>query len=151
MITRNKAARIAATSPSSTTSSSTRSSKNGNTSSTPAAAAAAAPAMAGKPPRAGPKSLRVLCFGDSLTAGYWGRGSMYRPYAEVLEERLADAFPELALTVLENGMPGDIACASPFVKRLQSECEHPSFSSSLFLSKFCWEFTVQLAVFLLTR
>jgi hypothetical protein len=67
------------------------------------------------------KTLRVFCFGDSLTAGYSCWGTVYHPYSEVLQQRLAAEFPDTEVTVLENGMPGDVVCAPPFVKRLKTE------------------------------
>ena len=68
------------------------------------------------------ETLRILCFGDSLTSGYYYMGSCYHPYSEKLEERLTAAFPDLDIQITENGVPGDIACAGPFLTRLNSQC-----------------------------
>lgn len=68
------------------------------------------------------QSLRILCYGDSLTAGYSAYGATYHPYSEVLEEKLAAAFPDLKVDVSESGMPGELAVNGAFLTRLNSEC-----------------------------
>ncbi|ROT37337.1 GDSL-like Lipase/Acylhydrolase [Sodiomyces alkalinus F11] len=73
------------------------------------------------------RSLRILCFGDSLTAGYSHHGAVYHPYAEVLDEKLKAAFPNTDITILENGMPGDIVSTEAFIQRLESELDRPTF------------------------
>ncbi|CRK17698.1 hypothetical protein BN1708_002981 [Verticillium longisporum] len=69
------------------------------------------------------RPLRIFCFGDSLTAGYSGFGSSYTPYSEVLETKLAAAFPDADVRVHENGMPGDIVSAEAFNRRLRAELD----------------------------
>ncbi|KAL2266645.1 hypothetical protein VTJ83DRAFT_5997 [Remersonia thermophila] len=64
----------------------------------------AAAAAAAAPPR---RRLRILCFGDSLTAGYSGWGAVYHPYSEKLEQMLTMAFPDLDVSTVEDGVPGD--------------------------------------------
>lgn len=55
----------------------------------------------------GPRpKLRVLCFGDSLTAGYSGMGAVHHPYNVKLEQMLAMAFPDLTIATVEDGVPG---------------------------------------------
>lgn len=72
----------------------------------------------------GPKKpLRILCFGDSLTSGYYGFGTGYRPYAVMLQNKLTAAFPNRDVTVLENGMPGDVVSFGAFNQRLGEECK----------------------------
>jgi lysophospholipase L1-like esterase len=66
--------------------------------------------------------LRILCFGDSLTAGYSGFGAIYHPYHEVLKDRLTEEFPDLAVQIIESGVPGDIAATSGFETRMNNEC-----------------------------
>lgn len=75
----------------------------------------------------GRKTLRILCFGDSLTSGYfaWGMGS--HPYALKLEDRLTGAFPDVDFEVVADGQPGDIASFERFRKRMEAAC----MSSSL--------------------
>lgn len=65
--------------------------------------------------------LRILCYGDSLTAGYSAFGTIYHPYSEVLEQKLVAAFPDLKVDISESGMPGDLAINGAFLTRLNSE------------------------------
>ncbi|KAL2262307.1 hypothetical protein VTK26DRAFT_1811 [Humicola hyalothermophila] len=51
--------------------------------------------------------LRVLCFGDSLTAGFSSRGAIHHPYSKKLEEMLAMAFPDLKIVTVADGLSGD--------------------------------------------
>ncbi|KAM0332289.1 hypothetical protein ACHAQA_002565 [Verticillium albo-atrum] len=67
------------------------------------------------------RPLRIFCFGDSLTAGYSGFGGSYTPYSEVLDPKLAAAFPDADVRVRENGMPGDIVSTEVFNRRLEAE------------------------------
>ena len=73
------------------------------------------------------KSLRVLCFGDSLTWGYSNGGQLAHPYSIKLKERLAQALPHTKLEVITNGLSGDVASFSRFATRLQTECEYIHF------------------------
>jgi lysophospholipase L1-like esterase len=68
--------------------------------------------------------LRILCFGDSLTSGYSGFGATYHPYNERLEEKLAEAFPQVQIEVTADGLPGDVS--GMFMGRILQYCE-PSF------------------------
>ncbi|KAH1281609.1 hypothetical protein KXW98_000118 [Aspergillus fumigatus] len=54
------------------------------------------------------KELSILCFGASLTAGYYHFGCEYHPYALRLKEKLQAAFPTTKFTVDEDGLPGDL-------------------------------------------
>ncbi|KAH6691704.1 SGNH hydrolase-type esterase domain-containing protein [Plectosphaerella plurivora] len=70
----------------------------------------------------GPKKpFRVLCFGDSLTSGYYGMGTGCRPYSITFEEKLSSAFPDRDVKVVENGMPGDVVSFKAFNQRLEEE------------------------------
>ncbi|KAJ9137861.1 hypothetical protein NKR23_g8827 [Pleurostoma richardsiae] len=100
--------------------------------------AEAVPAATPSPPAPWPqkRTLRVLCFGDSLTAGWCPFGShnegngnsrsngggsragspsaqSYRPYAEALSARLQRAFPNLRIETTLDGLPGDHAVSMP--------------------------------------
>ncbi|KAK4153553.1 SGNH hydrolase-type esterase domain-containing protein [Chaetomidium leptoderma] len=50
--------------------------------------------------------LRILCFGDSLTAGYACYGTIHHPYNEKLEHMLCMAFPDLKIETAEDGVSG---------------------------------------------
>ncbi|EPE02479.1 gdsl-like lipase acylhydrolase [Ophiostoma piceae UAMH 11346] len=52
------------------------------------------------------RPLRILCFGDSLTAGYSLYGTLYTPYHESLSRRLTTIFPGLELAIEEDGENG---------------------------------------------
>lgn len=67
-----------------------------------------------------PKSLKILCFGDSLTAGYTMRGAAEYPYAEFLQLYLTRLFPSTAFTVDASGKAGDrvVGPSSRFLSRI---------------------------------
>jgi hypothetical protein len=70
------------------------------------------------------KELSILCFGDSLTAGYYHFGCDYHPYALTLKDKLQAAFPTTTFTVDEDGLPGDLV-TSPVgrsLPRIQAKC-----------------------------
>jgi lysophospholipase L1-like esterase len=65
--------------------------------------------------------LRILCFGDSLTAGYSGLGTVFHPYNEKLEQMLAMAFPHLDIETVEDGLSGATVLAG-FRPRMVDQC-----------------------------
>lgn len=69
------------------------------------------------------KTLRILCFGDSLTAGYSGYGSFHYPYAAQLRSRLEDAFPATEVTVDVSGLSGDRVIAGRYLQRIKGMCD----------------------------
>lgn len=71
-------------------------------------------------PKPKPK-LRVLCFGDSLTAGYSAMGAIHHPYNEKLEQMLAMAFPDLDIETAEDGESGATVMYG-FLNRMQNQC-----------------------------
>ena len=66
----------------------------------------------GKPTRA---PLKILCFGDSLTAGV----PAGHPYGGKLEERLADALPHLEPICEVEGVPGDRVTPHSYRRRME--------------------------------
>ncbi|EFZ00327.2 GDSL-like Lipase/Acylhydrolase [Metarhizium robertsii ARSEF 23] len=70
-----------------------------------------------------PKTLSVLCFGDSLTSGYYAMGLESHPYSIAFAAKVQEALPETKLHVYTNGRPGDVASFQPFRQRLQAECD----------------------------
>lgn len=62
-------------------------------------------AMTSNPPEP-TGSLNILCFGDSLTAGYSRYGTVHFPYAIHLKEVLQTAFPSTWLHIEVEGMSG---------------------------------------------
>lgn len=57
-------------------------------------------------PDGAPSTLKILCFGDSLTAGYSRYGMLHFPYAVHLNEPLQKAFPSTKVHVDVEGMSG---------------------------------------------
>lgn len=77
------------------------------------------------PSRTSPKkpkrSLRILCFGDSLTSGYSQLGSISHPYSQRLTSVLSASFPSLTIDAHTDGLPGDLVCTagSRFLRRIE--------------------------------
>ncbi|KAJ5886099.1 SGNH hydrolase [Penicillium subrubescens] len=70
------------------------------------------------------QSLSILCFGDSLTAGFYHHGLGYHPYAKKLYECLQAAFPTAEFMIEVDGAPGDLVTSPPgsFLSRIQGKC-----------------------------
>ncbi|RLL93258.1 hypothetical protein CFD26_102360 [Aspergillus turcosus] len=70
------------------------------------------------------KELSILCFGNSLTAGYYHFGCDYHPYALTLKDKLQAAFPKITLTVDVDGLPGDLVISPPgkSLSRIKAKC-----------------------------
>jgi lysophospholipase L1-like esterase len=79
------------------------------------------------------KTLRILCFGDSLTHGF-GFGKQPHPYSNVLRERLAKALPGVKLDIVTDGLPGALASTSGFQRRLKTAFEGESFDWVILLA-----------------
>lgn len=68
------------------------------------------------------KTLRVLCFGDSLTQGFHSFGMGESPYSTRLAERLREVLPEgTALEMRTSGVPGDVAAFPGFRDRFTQQ------------------------------
>ena len=67
-----------------------------------------------------PPPLRILCFGDSLTAGYHSWGTEYSPYAIRLKQRLEQRFPSREFQIVVDGLPGDAVIDGQYLLRLES-------------------------------
>lgn len=69
------------------------------------------------------KNLKILCFGDSLTAGYTMMGYAHHPYSEVLQVVLERFFPSTRITVDISGLSGDqvVGPSSMFVRRMEGK------------------------------
>ena len=64
--------------------------------------------------------IRILCFGASITVGWSQLGLRYYPYANTLEARLKEAFPNSNFSIQVDGMPGDTVIKGQYTKRLRS-------------------------------
>ncbi|KAL1988688.1 hypothetical protein VTN96DRAFT_8388 [Rasamsonia emersonii] len=81
-------------------------------------------------------TLRILCFGNSLTAGYWHYGLEYHPYAIKLKERLQQSIteeellpPNTDIVIDVEGLPGDLAVSPPgrFLGRMEGRCSKTAY------------------------
>lgn len=72
------------------------------------------------------ETLRILCFGDSLTAGYSMGGIYHYPYADHLAGPLQKLFPSTSINIDVEGLSGDAVLGprdeSGFIPRLKSRC-----------------------------
>ena len=68
-----------------------------------------------------PRSLRILCFGDSLTAGYTRYGWEFHPYADHLRTGLQHMLSASDIHVDVAGLSGDQVRGS-YLPRIKREC-----------------------------
>lgn len=68
-----------------------------------------------------PKSLRILCFGDSLTAGYTRYGWEFYPYADHLRVGLQRSLSTPDIQVDVAGLSGDQVQGS-YLPRIKAKC-----------------------------
>ncbi|KAJ5724784.1 hypothetical protein N7493_006512 [Penicillium malachiteum] len=67
--------------------------------------------------------LSILCFGNSLTAGYFHFGLEYHPYDGKFKEVLKGKFPDLKVFTTVAGLPGDmVVFPGSFLSRMKNEC-----------------------------
>lgn len=69
-----------------------------------------------------PRTLRILCFGDSLTAGYTSMALETYPYADQLRAELQDKLSSPDIHVDVEGRPGD-QVRGLYLQRLRSKLE----------------------------
>ena len=67
------------------------------------------------------KSLRILCFGDSLTAGYTRYGLEHYPYADYLDTTLRKFLPSTKIAIDTEGLSGDRVKAGLFLRRIEGK------------------------------
>lgn len=68
------------------------------------------------------KTLRILCFGDSLTQGWFHYGLGQHPYSIQLEKRLREVLPAgTTLEVRTSGMAGDVVAFPRFRERFDMQ------------------------------
>ena len=68
-----------------------------------------------------PKSLRILCFGDSLTAGYTSYGWEFYPYADHLGAGLRQSLSTSDIEIDVAGLSGDQVRGS-YLPRIKAKC-----------------------------
>jgi hypothetical protein len=71
------------------------------------------------------KSLHILCFGDSLSAGFTLTGPELHPYEIAMKSTLQKAFPTYEITTDVQGVAGDQVVTPPggFLTRMDILCE----------------------------
>lgn len=79
------------------------------------------------------RTIRIFCFGDSLTAGYSAYGAVYHPYSITLAKKLSRDLSNTRVVATDNGMPGDVVSQGAFEKRFESESECFTCSCSVYL------------------
>jgi lysophospholipase L1-like esterase len=69
-----------------------------------------------------PKWLKILCFGDSLTAGYTMWGTEHYPYADILHVHLKRLLPSTNIVIDVAGLSGDqvVPPRGNFINRMES-------------------------------
>lgn len=70
------------------------------------------------------EKLSILCFGDSLTSGYYSYGLEHHSYAIKLSEMLQAEFPNTDVHLKVDGLPGDEVThpEGDFLPRIQKKC-----------------------------
>ena len=68
-----------------------------------------------------PKSLRILCFGDSLTAGYTSYGWEFYPYADHLRVGLQHMLSTSDIDIHVDGFSGD-QVRGGYLPRIKRKC-----------------------------
>ncbi|KAJ5721226.1 uncharacterized protein N7483_009160 [Penicillium malachiteum] len=67
--------------------------------------------------------LSILCFGNSLTAGYFHFGLEFHPYDGKFKEVLTEKFPDLKVFTTVEGLPGDLVVfPGSFLGRMKDKC-----------------------------
>lgn len=81
-------------------------------------------------PSPAPERLRILCFGDSLTAGYCAWGMQHFPYAEHLPTPLQKLWPETSIEIDVAALSGDRVINGQYLRRLDSRLGKASASQN---------------------
>lgn len=67
------------------------------------------------------KTLRICCFGDSLSAGYSSNGTVFHPYSIALTKKLSRDLSNTQVVAVDYGMPGDVVSQGAFAQRFETE------------------------------
>ncbi|KAF6841356.1 GDSL-like Lipase/Acylhydrolase [Colletotrichum plurivorum] len=67
------------------------------------------------------KTLRICCFGDSLSAGYSANGTVFHPYSIALTKKLSRDLSNTQVVAVDYGMPGDVVSQGAFAQRFETE------------------------------
>ncbi|KAG5914557.1 hypothetical protein E4U53_004621 [Claviceps sorghi] len=80
------------------------------------------------------QSLRILCFGDSLTSGFHDFGQSFHPYSIAFAAVVQAALPHMTVTVHDSGKNGDVGAWTPFNERLKRECSKHTYDWVIILA-----------------
>jgi len=70
-----------------------------------------------------PETLRILCFGDSLTEGFTDRGMRFEPYSAYMKAMLEkQGIGNMKIEVVTEGQSGELATAPGFERRMTAKC-----------------------------
>ena len=64
--------------------------------------------------------LRILCFGASITTGWYRGGLAFHPYAIRLKSRLQEQLPSTKIEIDVDGSPGDTVIGNQYTFRLKA-------------------------------
>ena len=67
----------------------------------------------------GSQSIRILCFGDSLTEGYSNYGTQFTPYSDEMKRKLRHLDEPLITDVVTEGQSGDRVTSGNFKWRME--------------------------------
>lgn len=73
-----------------------------------------------------PKSMRILCLGASLVAGYSSGGRIEHPFSQNLATMLRATMPGTEIGIAVDGVPGDLVTRGTFLKRMRKQCKVPA-------------------------
>jgi lysophospholipase L1-like esterase len=76
--------------------------------------------------------IKILCFGDSLTKGYYLDGHKYCPYSKILEIYLKDYYKHINFQVMEEGKDGECV-VDEMEKRLETILKDKNFDYVILL------------------
>ena len=79
------------------------------------------------------KTFCVLCFGDSITQGYYGYNGIFHPYTMSLRVELAKKYPEVYIRVFTRGRAGDMVQGA-MKERLERELSRENFDMVLIMA-----------------
>ncbi|KAJ5149236.1 hypothetical protein N7448_000814 [Penicillium atrosanguineum] len=81
------------------------------------------------------EKLSILCFGDSLTSGYYRYGLEYHSYAIKLTDILEAEFPNTKIHLEVDGLPGDMVIdpMGDFLPRIRDKCAKTKYDWVIFL------------------
>lgn len=76
--------------------------------------------------------IKILCFGDSLTKGYYSDGHKYCPYSKILETYLKDYYKYIDFQIIEEGKDGECV-VDEMEKRLEKILKEKKFDYVILL------------------